>query len=464
MARKLTYKEMEKRVKELEKEAFLRKQIEEALRASEKKYRMMFESTQEAIITTDSDGIIISANPAAAKILGFKKPEELIGSQAAERYADLKQREKLFEELIKKGFVKNYELTFKRADGTFVDILGTATLYRDEQGNIERVEGFFSDICGRKRVEVALRESENNFRALAETANDGIVLATGQGRFVYANQCYADISGYSIPELQKMSITELADPDELEMIREKFQRRVAGEVVSSRYEINLRHKDGRLVPIDVTASRTVWKGQPAAMVIVREITARKIMEARLIREHDELERRDEERTLEMTETADQLERKHKELSHHKEDLEKLNRELVETNKALSVLARNIDRKREEIQKQIATTVTSKILPIIEAFQKDQTFAKQQSQLDILRAYLNVLTPDLKNGASIIFSLSAAELRVAAMIKNGLTSPQIAGTLHVSLDTVKTHRKNIRKKLNISNSPINLATYLRAKMG
>jgi PAS domain-containing protein len=87
---------MEQRVKELEKEAFLRKQIEEALRASEKKYRTMFESTQEAIMTADSDGMIISANPAAAKIFGFKKPEELIGSQGSERYADLKQREKLF--------------------------------------------------------------------------------------------------------------------------------------------------------------------------------------------------------------------------------------------------------------------------------------------------------------------------------------------------------------------------------
>ncbi len=133
---------LEQRVKELEQEAFLRKQIEEALRASEKRCRAMFESTQEAIITSDSDGIIISANPAAAKIFGFKKPEELIGSQGSERYADLKQREKLFEELIEKGFVKNYELTLKRADGTFVDILGTGTLYRDEQGNIERVEGF----------------------------------------------------------------------------------------------------------------------------------------------------------------------------------------------------------------------------------------------------------------------------------------------------------------------------------
>jgi len=159
-----------------------------------------------------------------------------------------------------------------------------------------------------------------------------------------------------------------------------------------------------------------------------------------------------------------LEFKHNDLLLHKSELEKVNRELVDTNKALSVLARNIDRKREDVQKQIATTVNSKILPIIEELRNDQPLMKHQAELDILRSYLKELTPDLQNGAGVIFALSATELRVAAMIKNGLTSQQIAVTLHVSLDTVKTHRKNIRKKLKLSNSQVNLATYLRAKMG
>ena len=90
------------------------------------------------------------------------------------------------------------------------------------------------------------------------------------------------------------------------------------------------------------------------------------------------------------------------------------------------------------------TINSKVLPIIEELQEDQAFAKQQAELDVLKAHLNELTPDLKNGTGVIFSLSAAELRVAAMIKNGLTSPEIARTLNLSFDTVKTHRKNIRK--------------------
>jgi len=56
-----------------------------------------------------------------------------------------------------------------------------------------------------------------------------------------------------------------------------------------------------------------------------------------------------------------------------------------------------------------------------------------------------------------------ELRIAAMVKNGLTSQEIARQLNISLHTVKTHRKNIRKKLKIQNSTVNLSSYLRAKM-
>ena len=80
------------------------------------------------------------------------------------------------------------------------------------------------------------------------------------------------------------------------------------------------------------------------------------------------------------------------------------------------------------------------------------------------AALNTLTSQLKNSADSMLSLSASELRIAVMIKNGLTGPQIADLLHISLDTVKTHRRNIRKKLGLTNSNTNLASYLQSKMG
>jgi DNA-binding CsgD family transcriptional regulator len=82
---------------------------------------------------------------------------------------------------------------------------------------------------------------------------------------------------------------------------------------------------------------------------------------------------------------------------------------------------------------------------------------------VLAAYLNDLTPKMAKGHNIIISLSSMELRVAMMIKKGFTTNEIAKLMCISPYTVKTHRRNIRKKLNIKNSDINLASYLKLKL-
>jgi DNA-binding NarL/FixJ family response regulator len=144
-------------------------------------------------------------------------------------------------------------------------------------------------------------------------------------------------------------------------------------------------------------------------------------------------------------------------------MELKHQELLDTNKALTALARNIDREREDAEKKIAKLVRSRMLPLLEDFQKNASFKKYRAEIDELMLSLHELNPGLKKGSDIILSLSATELRIATMIKNGLTSPDIADLLHISLGTVKSHRRNIRKKLKLNNSRINLASYLEAKM-
>jgi len=152
----------------------------------------------------------------------------------------------------------------------------------------------------------------------------------------------------------------------------------------------------------------------------------------------------------------------KELIKHKSSLEKVNRQLMETNQALSVLARNIDKDKELLEKRVIKIISSKIMPIIKELQIDQYCKKREADLEVLAAYLDDLTPGLTLHHDISNSLSDQEMRVMVMIKNGLTSQRIANMLHISLHTVKTHRKNIRKKLKIQNSKVNLASYLKSK--
>jgi len=170
----------------------------------------------------------------------------------------------------------------------------------------------------------------------------------------------------------------------------------------------------------------------------------------------------EERSQTLSDTLKKMEQKEKDLIQHKSDMQKLNKEMIETNRALSVLARNIDKNKELFEKKIYETTTVKILPIIKDLKSNGRIKWFMADLDVLETHLNSLFTGSKH-LEIIHSLTDQEMRVAALIKLGLINHKISDLLCISEHTVKTHRKNIRKKLKINNSNINLSSYLKSNM-
>ena len=282
--------------------------------------------------------------------------------------------------------------------------------------------------------ETSFKQAENGFRVLAENANDGIALVKMDGSMIYANKYLSKISGYDNSDLLQCHIDNLVVSIEGEKVREFLRIFFEVDSASNRLEFNLIEKSGRSVPVEASLSKIVWYGHLVSMMIVRDLTSYRLNEADLIREQLRLEHRVQKRT----------------------------RQLLEANKALSVLARNLDRKKDEEIAQIAREIHSTILPIIGKFESRKAFAKNRSELEVLRVCLKKIgNPSGK--ASPIMTLTATELQVAVMIKDALNNLKIADQLNVSLNTIKTHRRNIRKKLDLCNSKINLAAYLRANM-
>ena len=126
----------------------------------------------------------------------------------------------------------------------------------------------------KKEMENALKESEEKFRTLAENANDGILVASEHGEHVYANKRAAEITGYSVSELLKTKIKNLAHPDEFEKIKERYCKIISGKSFQKHYETRIIHKDGKKIPIEVASAKSDWGGQPADIVIMRDITER----------------------------------------------------------------------------------------------------------------------------------------------------------------------------------------------
>jgi PAS domain S-box-containing protein len=132
---------------------------EEKLRKSEEKYRNLFENAAEGIYQVSPEGRFISVNPAAARMLGYESPEELIdtitdiGSQV---YAYPEDRDKALALLKKDGFFRNLEVRNRRKNGSLVWILANVRVVQDDQGNILYHEGTSSDITEQRNAKDTL--------------------------------------------------------------------------------------------------------------------------------------------------------------------------------------------------------------------------------------------------------------------------------------------------------------------
>jgi FixJ family two-component response regulator len=141
--------------------------------------------------------------------------------------------------------------------------------------------------------------------------------------------------------------------------------------------------------------------------------------------------------------------------------------LLDTMAALSVLMKNIDVTKQEMGKMIVRQFRSLLAPIIDSLQNERNATVHKAQLAMLLRYLENLTVDLSTSQQAKLSLSALsfrELQIALLIKNDLTNADIAAQLHISPETVRTHRRNIRKKLGMQGMKPRLNAHLLALEG
>ena len=153
-----------------------------------------------------------------------------------------------------------------------------------------------------------------------------------------------------------------------------------------------------------------------------------------------------------------------ELTKKRSEWESLNRELAQTHQAMSVLARNMDRKKIDLEKKVNITITSKVMPIIKELLTEKRARRFWPEISSMAEYLNSITTKSELHLKSISVFSETEMKIAAMVKNKITSKEIAELMYISLETVKVHRKNIRRKLKIHNTKHKLSEYLAMVMG
>lgn len=210
------------------------------------------------------------------------------------------------DEVMRSGNTQETEQSFYQ-DGCEYTFLSTRFRLTDRFGTPYAVCCIATDISQRKATEKRLLESELNFRALTENANDGIFVNLN-GKHVFANKRVIEMLEYdSIEDFLGTGIKDVVHPKLYDEIAARANSRLSSHKQPDHYETTFITKDGKDVPIEMTVAVTSWQGQTAGFAILRDIRERKKIEEEIRRHKDQLEELICIRTDKLTEAIKELE-------------------------------------------------------------------------------------------------------------------------------------------------------------
>jgi PAS domain S-box-containing protein len=259
-----------------------RKRVEEALREAEEKLRVMFESTSEGIVITDLQGKIAGVNEAILRMSGFTR-EEIIGQdgfgliprengkniieQGAKALESGNGTEKMSQEIIP-------------TSGRPYDADLSIGVLRDNSGVPTGFVAIVRDVTGQKRMEQAMRESEERYRVLVDHMEEGYIVFRG-GRIRFANRRFAEVMGIPVEKLIGENFWRFLAPESQQQARQTYETLKVGGKAPHIQEYVYLTEDRRRIPVEVSMSEITYEGKPSYAVVLRDVTERKRAEEAL---------------------------------------------------------------------------------------------------------------------------------------------------------------------------------------
>ena len=261
-----------------------RKQAQEALRASEKRYRHFFDDDLTADFIATPDGIVIDCNDSFLRMYGFSSKEEIVNSKITMLYPDPSEWNEICSELASTGRLENFEIVRRRRDGKLLNIIENLVAEYDDNGRMILIKGYLFDITERKKAEIELVKERERLKYVIDGTHVGTWEWNVQTGELFTNERWAEIVGYSVDELSPISIETwemLVHPDDIKISDELLQKHFKGELEYHEVEVRMRHKNGEWVWILDRGRVAAWTddGKPLLMYGThQDITGRKRME------------------------------------------------------------------------------------------------------------------------------------------------------------------------------------------
>lgn len=268
-----------------------RKAREAELRASEERFEMITKATNDVIYDWDIPARRLWWNANLKSMIGHDPsgPAEDIAWWEEQIHPDDRERVlgSLTEAFAGDASFWTGEYRFRKPDGSHVDVLDRGYIIRDGKGEAVRVVGSMIDLTARKRMDAAVRESEEKYRLLFEMADDAIFVADAEtNKIVNCNRKAEVLLGRAREEIIGMDQPDLHPPGLGDRYAEYFRKYIAtGKVVPE--QMYAARKDGALVPIKISASIAKIGGRTLVTGVFHDVTAE-------VRAAEDLKRRNQE--------------------------------------------------------------------------------------------------------------------------------------------------------------------------
>jgi PAS domain S-box-containing protein len=254
--------------------AIQRKKTRDELQRSEEKYRTIIETATEGILIADTGHFTIDVNQKMAMLLGYTR-DEMIGRHF---------HEFLFEEDIadsldrfdhrKTGARDSYERRFRRKDGTEIWTLASAAPRLSQDGEFLGSFGMFTDITERKAADIAIRESEKQYKELIEFLPNGIIVHRG-GKIMMINETGRKYFGAtSEEELIGTPLLDRVHPEFRDLVTARIGKAQAGGTTAELIQEKLLKLNGDVFYAEVTGLPITFAGGQAMLVVFTDITER----------------------------------------------------------------------------------------------------------------------------------------------------------------------------------------------
>ena len=265
-------------------------QVNDELRKSEEKYRLIAENSADLIAVVDMNLRFTFISPSIMRTHGFTVAEAM--NMTLDQFMppeSLKFLLTLFEEELKleasgtadPGRIRILEFEEYKKDGSIIWLEGSFSAQRDKENKPIGILTVNRDITDRKQAEKKLINSEEKFRMLAESSAFAIMMHQGD-HWIYANRAAEEISGYTEAELCGMHFWDIVHPDYKDLIKERGLSRQQGKALPRAYEFKIITKNGAEKWVSLSGNPIQYEDKPTALISVMDITERKITEAYLM--------------------------------------------------------------------------------------------------------------------------------------------------------------------------------------